>query len=255
MKKNQFQRNMFTLIELLVVIAIIAILAAMLLPSLQRAKNVAKKINCANNVSQLTKGNLMYADDYNNYIVYAISHDLANTNGNNWARLLQGSSAFPAAIPPQYIANKNTFLCPSSRATKYVNEFMTYGMYNIRRDGDYAAKQASTGDFAVNLSSANIFYRSHRLKTPSGSVLLADSATTGTHSSNLYYTKPYWCFSPTRIDSLTEFGGVYLIHDRRANAGFFDGHVASMTQNELRYDTATQIKFTYSENLAILSLP
>ena len=79
----------FTLVELLVVIAIIAVLAAMLLPALSRAKGKAQGIYCLNNVKQLTLEWLLYADDHNGRLVYNLGGDAltrkpAPKTNQNW---------------------------------------------------------------------------------------------------------------------------------------------------------------------------
>jgi len=65
--KSQRFPNSFTLIELLVVVAIISILAAMLLPTLSRAKAQARKAHCMNNLKQLGLAYYMYGGDNNDY--------------------------------------------------------------------------------------------------------------------------------------------------------------------------------------------
>ena len=79
----------FTLIELLVVIAVIAILAALLLPSLSRSKSSAESVTCANNIRQLSLAWLLYADDNNDLLVnnHGVPETLARRQ--TWANNVQ----------------------------------------------------------------------------------------------------------------------------------------------------------------------
>src|SRR5882762_5572862 len=76
------QQRGFTLIELLVVIAIIAILAAMLLPALSRAKLSARRIICVDHLKQLSLATAMYVQDYEGYYP-------SSNNTNKWPEALR----------------------------------------------------------------------------------------------------------------------------------------------------------------------
>jgi type II secretory pathway pseudopilin PulG len=112
--RNSLMRNEFTIVELLVVIAIIAILAAMLLPALKNARDMAKTSVCLNNMKQMGLMVHNYMNDYNQF-VFKSYVDLGSGTSDQrywpWYRTLAENNE----IPNFYSKNmSDTFRCPAA---------------------------------------------------------------------------------------------------------------------------------------------
>ena len=132
------RRKGFTLIELLVVIAIIALLLAVLMPSLRRAKEAGKRIQCINNAKTLALGMMMYVEDYEQRL------PRARTGPNGWLEVVAGHPMDPENASKElqleairsgllytYVNNPAVYRCSMARR----NEFRTFSMTHAMNGG------------------------------------------------------------------------------------------------------------------------
>jgi prepilin-type N-terminal cleavage/methylation domain-containing protein/prepilin-type processing-associated H-X9-DG protein len=105
------RQRAFTLIELLIVIAIIGIIAAILFPVFSRARENARRANCASNMKQVGLGIAQYVQDYDERMPKLLWRTDPNTTVNNW---------WQACIQP-YVKSTQVFHCPSITLTYTTN--------------------------------------------------------------------------------------------------------------------------------------
>lgn len=205
----------FTMIELLVVISIIAILAAMLLPALNKAMEKGKAAACMGNLRQLGLGANMYNGDSNGFLLPLGVPRGDGATYDKWVDFLRVYIRSGTADGEEYVSAKSAYVCPSAKITAarikhtYVPYgFNRYGMSN----GKNPSGTVSTG-FAKKISSP-----------PSGTLLLIDNASLA--SPGGYFL------------TYNDANFAFFRHITRANILYVDGHAGSAAYHEVLVDTS-----------------
>lgn len=221
------RKTSFTLIELLVVIAIIAILAAMLLPALNSARDKAKAITCTSNIKQCGQALNTYANDWNDFFPSALGRVAWNYS---WARTLVDGNY----MPPPTAGKSTAFVCPRSRPYVFSNKAATpykviYGMWMGTSN---VAMNTSTNSFLREVGIDYFYLNLKKLKPYH--LILADSSC-ATYSEN--WAQSFYFYYGTGVYRCDTEKVINLRHSKRANAMAPDGHVETVDSNRLLNNT------------------
>ncbi len=251
-------KKKFTLIELLVVIAIIAILAAMLLPSLARAREMANKAACAGNLRQDSQAILMYGENNKNFFM------ISGILGMGWFRAtpemhanLGLSYVIDSDIPEYWAENVTTggsgtaarkvTYCPTGTSTgmSWYGNYAYGAPYIVTYDPAYEDDNCEL--FIQDKDNSKHYWQFIRLSSvPSATnfVMLADTACTfdtNADSEGAPAGAQYQYFA-RRSNYTAKSWAIANRHNGVGNMAYADGHVDT-TQDMSRLTTASKIGY------------
>lgn len=215
-------RQAFTLVEMLVVIAIIAILAALLMPSLQQAMASAKSLSCVNQLKQHGSAVTQYVGDNGGFMPVSSYYPAVADSGITYIDQKGGTRTFElywAALIYQYLKEPRLYTCPNKTPVN------SGGMYR-NQYGVNIGQGAQVDQYSGALQPGNAGNKVNRysqLAKPSALLLILDRVSD--KESSLYDD---WGSGLYRYQIVSEDIGRFYLHGSGFNTVFCDGHAAWM---------------------------
>jgi len=214
----------FTLIELLVVIAIIAILAAILLPALNSARERGRSASCINNLKNIATATMQYADANEDF--FPRQKMVIPSYGT--------SNVLTAGILTYHnYTDINVFFCPTGMSMMQTAKINEANKVIAEKNHAMLHNYASYGinAYACGDPSTDPSLKTGRFKNPSQSIIFGDSAVTDDNSTTSASVNVIQgCYLIQKAGATYKWGALYDYHNNKssANLSWADGHVSNM---------------------------